>query len=458
MLAHRECCHLGNDTKTPIPGAGISTARHALQPPRKAPPQLRHKRADVTAQPGPAILNSRTQLAGIVGFGFAMCLSSGLGQTFFISLFNDSLRAEFSLSHGDIGTLYFAGTLASAATVFWLGKLVDSIDLRFYTAFVTIGLGIAAAVMANVNGPVMLACAFYLLRLFGQGLSGHTGITTVSRLPAGRRGRAVSISGLGFSTAEAILPWLIVPLVVAVGWRNVWWLCAAIALVLTTSLTQLLLHIFPIAQQARGASREDKQTDAHSWTRAQVVRDSRFWQMAPALFAPSIISTALFFHQQSLASWKGFPFSFWAANIAAYSLCAVVTSVIAGHLVDRHGAAPIVRLYLLPFCASLLIAGWSDLVALPALYYGAMGITVGIAVPAVSALWLELYGPVHLGSIRALTHALMVFGSALGPPLYGILLDNQIGWQQILTGSTIWMLLATILLWRVNLGQVPAQA
>ncbi len=399
-------------------------------------------------------MNSRAHLFGTVGFGFVMCLSSGLGQTFFISLFNDSLRAEFSLSHGEIGSLYFAGTLASAITLFWLGKLVDSVDLRIYTLMVTIGLGLAAAFMANVEGALMLALAFYLLRLFGQGLSSHTGITTVSRLRQGLRGRAVSVSGLGFSVAEAVLPWIIVPLVATAGWRNVWISCALITAISITIITQALLHYMPITKRANACDGSADPDDDSSWTRADVIRDKRFWMMAPALFAPSIISTALFFHQQSLASWKGFSFTLWAGNIASYSLCAVCTSVVAGYLVDRHGAAPVVRLYLLPFCLSLLFAGWLDVTILPALYYGAMGITVGIAVPAVSALWLELYGPRHLGAIRSFTHALMVFGSALGPPLFGVLLDYGAGWQSILAGSIVWMLLCTVLFWRVDMRRL----
>lgn len=385
-----------------------------------------------------------------------MCLSSGLGQTFFISLFNDSLRGEFGLSHGDLGSLYFAGTLASAITLVWIGKLIDSVDLRLYTLAVTVGLGLAAAFMANVNGPLTLALAFYLLRLFGQGLSSHTGITTVARLPPGQRGRAVSLSGLGFSTAEALLPWIIVPLIISMGWRNVWLSCGLLALLLTTALTQALLHLFPIRQTAAGTTGTSSDVNDGSWDRAQVLRDTRFWQMAPALFAPSIISTALFFHQQSLAAWKGVEFVVWAANIAAYSLCAVMTSIVTGYLVDRYRAASVVRLYLLPFCASLLIAAWTDWSLLPAFYYGLMGMTVGIAMPAVNTLWLELYGPAHLGSIRSVTHALMVLGSALGPPLYGVLLDQHIGWSSILAGSVIWMLLTTLLLWRVDMHWKPA--
>ena len=164
----------------------------------------------------------RNSLAATIAFGFLMTMSSGFGQTFFVSLFNPQLREAFALSHGDIGGLYFLGTLLSAATVIWLGKLIDQTDLKLYTGLVTVGLAVACLCMANVSTPITLVLAFFMLRLFGQGLSGHTGITTASRVSADFRGRSVSLSGLGYSVAEIILPFTTIILISQVGWRQTW--------------------------------------------------------------------------------------------------------------------------------------------------------------------------------------------------------------------------------------------
>ena len=93
----------------------------------------------------------RNSLAATIAFGFLMTMSSGFGQTFFVSLFNPQLREAFALSHGDIGGLYFLGTLLSAATVIWLGKLIDQTDLKIYTGLVTVGLAVACLCMATVS-------------------------------------------------------------------------------------------------------------------------------------------------------------------------------------------------------------------------------------------------------------------------------------------------------------------
>jgi len=368
-----------------------------------------------------------------------MALTSGFGQTFFISLFNPEIRQTFSLSHGEIGSLYFAGTLASAIAVVFLGKLIDNIHIRYYTLFVTVGLSLACITMAKINSVIALTLAFFLLRLFGQGLSGHTGITTVSRVAANFRGRSVSLAGLGFSTAEIILPTLTLALVSYIGWRQTWFYYGVGVLICITLITQLLIPKLHL----RHKTNTDAEPEDHSWNRSQVVRDKRFWKIAPALFSPPIISTALVFHQQSLALSKAFTLNVWAAGIAAYSIAAVLTSLLTGVLVDRYSGIKIVKLFLLPFISALLVAIFVTTAFLPFIYYALIGMTVGIAMPSISALWLELYGPAHIGSIRSLTHALMVFGSALGPVIVGLLIDWGTSWNTILIGFVVYMTLAT---------------
>ncbi len=394
----------------------------------------------------------RNSLAATIAFGFLMTMSSGFGQTFFVSLFNPQLREAFALSHGDIGGLYFLGTLLSAATVIWLGKLIDQTDLKLYTGLVTVGLAVACLCMANVSTPITLVLAFFMLRLFGQGLSGHTGITTASRVSADFRGRSVSLSGLGYSVAEIILPFTTIILISQVGWRQTWTVYALVEILLVAIVAQLLLRRVAIAN----VSSADADHDPDAWNRAQVIRDRRFWRIAPALFSPSIISTALFFHQQSLGAAKGYELSHWATGIAAYSIAAVLTSLVTGLLVDRFSGAQVVRFYLLPFTLAVLVAAFLPLPGLPYIYYGLIGMTVGMGTPSVSALWLELYGATHIGAIRALTHACMVFGTALGPAIFGYLLDSGVSWNSLLTVSAVWMILATCLLTSTKLAKKPA--
>ena len=63
-------------------------------------------------------------------YGFLMSFWSSLGQTFFISLFSQEIRNNLNLSHGEFGFYYAIATLASAVTLFWLGKIADKLSVK----------------------------------------------------------------------------------------------------------------------------------------------------------------------------------------------------------------------------------------------------------------------------------------------------------------------------------------
>ena len=53
-----------------------------------------------------------------------------------------------------------------------------------------------------------------------------------------------------------------------------------------------------------------------------------------------------------------------------------------------------------------------------------------ISLGFVGALWAEMYGTVHLGSIRALASSALVAASAIGPGIAGYLIDAGIDLDQ----------------------------
>ena len=53
-------------------------------------------------------------------------------------------------------------------------------------------------------------------------------------------------------------------------------------------------------------------------------------------------------------------------------------------------------------------------------FLGLIGISNGFANVLGSSTWAEIYGVKHIGSIKALTTALMVFSTAFGTALFGL--------------------------------------
>ena len=84
------------------------------------------------------------------------------------------------------------------------------------------------------------------------------------------------------------------------------------------------------------------------------------------------------------------------------------------------------------------------------LFFGMIGITNGLANVLGSSTWAEIYGVKYIGSIKALTTALMVFATAFGTALFGILIDYGFSIEQIAAVSGIYILSSIILLYMVK--------
>jgi len=78
-----------------------------------------------------------------------------------------------------------------------------------------------------------------------------------------------------------------------------------------------------------------------------------------------------------------------------------------------------------------------------------LGCSYGVSSAVFGAIWPELYGTRHLGAIRSIVSAAMVFASALGPGLTGWLIDHRIGFESQLLVMGVYCLVTMIILVRV---------
>ena len=362
-----------------------------------------------------------------VGFGFLMSLSSSFGQTFYIALSGADIRAEFGLTHGGFGSWFAVATIASAATLIWLGRVIDRVDLRWYTLGACGGMIASMLVIAAAPTVAILAIGLYLARLTGQGLMVHISTTSMGRYFDADRGKAVSVAAMGQSWGEAILPAVVVALIVLLGWRGTWFAAAAGVAVTLAVLVPWLMRGYSERHRAYLERTERRSTLAQGfgaqWTRGEVLRDHRFYVVVTAVMSLSFIGTGLFFHQVHIANVKGWPLELLASAFVLFAVLKVVTSLAAGTLIDRFGSVLMLPVMLVPLGATLIAIAGFDAAIVPFVYLGLLGIAVGVLMPVMGSLWPELYGVVNLGSIRAMVAALIAMTSALSPAVFGLLLD-----------------------------------
>ncbi|MDA8638077.1 MFS transporter, partial [Rhodospirillales bacterium] len=202
-------------------------------------------------------LNFFVQHKRFLAFGFLAAVFSSFGQTFFIALSGGEIRAAFHLSHGDFGLLYAIGTTSSAVLLIWLGRKIDDVDLRVFTACVIVGLGAACIGMAHVIGPITLVLAIFALRLTGQGLMSHIAFVSMGRYFDAHRGKAVSVASMGFPAGEAVFPIIVVAIITTIGWQDMW---LALGAIILCGLFPLLMWLLRGHHHRHAALVEENQT------------------------------------------------------------------------------------------------------------------------------------------------------------------------------------------------------
>ena len=90
-------------------------------------------------------------------------------------------------------------------------------------------------------------------------------------------------------------------------------------------------------------------------------------------------------------------------------------------------------------------------------FLGLIGVSNGLANILGSSTWAEIYGVKYIGSIKALTTAFMVFSTAFGTAVFGLLIDKGFTIENIafVGGTYIVISLALLIFIRKTIEPIP---
>jgi len=375
--------------------------------------------------------------------GVLISFTSSYGQTFFISLFAGRIMADFGLSHGDWGLIYTVATSAAAVAMVWAGGLTDRFRIRGLSVFTCLALAASCVAMAMGQGVLMLIVVVFCLRLTGQGMMSHLSAVAMARWFVATRGRALSVAAMGFAIGQAVLPVIFVALQEVVNWRWLWVLAAALVLLSMPVIVRLLRA--ERTPQSVAESLGSLGMDGRHWTRVGVLRHWLFWLLIPLLLGPPAWGTALFFHQVHLTDVKGWPLLDFVALLPLFTTASIAATFATGALIDRLGTARLMQLYMVPFMVAFFVMGQAETLWGAALAMMIFGLGTGTQATVPTAFWAEFYGTRHLGAIKAMAAAIMVFGSAIGPGITAVFIDRGIDFpMQMLAISAYFALTAAL--------------
>ena len=381
----------------------------------------------------------------IIIFGFIFTFFSSFGQSFFLGLFNSPIRNELGITHGQFGNIYAMATIISSVLLIWVGKKIDEYQIFYYSFFVIILLFLSSLFFSFINSIFLLAIGIFLMRFSGQGLMSHTSTTTISRFFEKSRGKALSTIWFGLSSAEFILPVFVTYFFVIYSWRTVW---QGIAIIIILFLP---IVIFNTIRSVKLESREKDQNPKinlkiKSWRRVEVIKDFRFYIVSLNMLAMPWVATGVFVYQSFITESKMWSIYTIPKAFMVYSITSIITLFFSGFLVDKFTSRKLIPLMNIPLLFAMLVLIYNEQEISAFIFLGLIGVSNGLANVLGSSTWAEIYGVKYIGSIKALTTALMVFSTAFGTALFGALIDRGYDIENIALIAGIYIIVSLVLL------------
>ena len=386
----------------------------------------------------------------VIVFGFIFTFFSSFGQSFFLGLFNSSIRDTLSITHGQFGSIYASATLLSSFLLIWVGKKIDDINIFRFAFYVTLLLSFSCFFFSKISSIAFLFIAVFLMRFSGQGLMSHTATTTIARYFTKSRGKALSTCWFGLSTAEFILPILIVYLLTIFTWQRIWISISILILIFLPIISFVLIKKLNFDSREETNDKDLKDRNIKQWKRIEVLKDYRFYIICLNMLAMPWIATGVFVYQSFITESKGWGSFVIAQSFMVYSILSVITLLASGFLIDKFTSRKLLIFTNIPLLFSALVLIFFNNPLTAFIFLGLIGISNGLANVLGSSTWAEIYGVKYIGSIKALTTALMVFSTAFGTALFGFLIDRGYSIEQIALVSFVYILISIILLFFVR--------
>ena len=404
-------------------------------------------------------------------FGWLLTFFSSFGQTFLISLFVPFILADLVISKTEFGTYYALATVIASLLLLRVGHVIDDHPVRPFTIKSIFLLMGSTLLLAVVWHPIALFIALIGLRFGGQGLMSHISMTVMSRHFDKDRGKALSISSLGFSIGEMVFPLLMGAVITYFGWRYTAGMGVGFLIFFVIITKWINIESMDVKSTKKVTLASDRIQEAPVAVEVDVdeiivenqpeipigkrrfyvnmLKESRFYILALPSFLLSFTATGFFFYQYILAETRGWDLGLYTLLFTGYGAVRLIFSLYGGVLTDKYSGVNIFVYHLIPMGLGALFLAF-----LPG-YWAAIGflfmfgVTVGTSAVVKPAIIAELYGTARIGQVRSLYTVVMVTSTALAPLVYGLSLDMGVTFSTLGIITALLVMVTTLHTFRI---------
>lgn len=378
---------------------------------------------------------------------------SGPGQTYNVSIFINFFIEEFSWSRSLVSLLYSLGSVCAGLAIGIIGKKIDQFGHRKIATFIIILFGAVVFSMSFIINPWMLFLGFFLIRLFGMGAMVLWPSTLVPKWFEKKRGRALSIMGIGGVAGAALYPLISTWIIDHWGWKAGWqfwiiplWLIMApIAwFLIKNDPKEIGLQLDGNLKDEQALQEDHERLAANSLTLSEARRTSAYWLLLFCLFVPSMLLTGITFHVVSIFGSKGLSPTVAATMLSISAIISFPATIFAGYIFDKINARYVLIGTFVLLCFTLLWLQFVDTLAKAIVYAVFQGTVLGLNAIMINIVGPNYFGLLHLGSIRGSVHAVLLYGTAFGPLPIGLAYDYFGGYKEIIWILMVFPVLAVI--------------
>lgn len=369
-----------------------------------------------------------------VSYSAGMVALSTLGAAYFVGLYNPFVSDAFGVSQAGLGLIFSVSTIAAVVPMFLIGRVIDSVSLRTYT--IGLLLAFAAACLAIAWSPnlAVFVIGVFFVRLVGDWLFAHAGLTASARFFGKTRMRLSGLTALGYALGPIVFPGLALALTAVYGWRATWLAVAAFILILAVPAFSRLVPSAIISANA-------KPSPSRPWTK---VLDRRIVVFVPALMSAPLVFSGLLFHQSVWSQERGGP-EWLSLGLMAYAAGQTGAMFAAGYLAERFSVTRVVALHALPAGLGLALCAISSAPWTLVGYLAGAGIATGFTLTLTPLLLIGLYGDRNLGAGRALIQSATLVCAAISTTVLGLWLDSDLAMEPVFVAGIAYFALSSLL-------------